>query len=175
MKTKELTVTYIKPHAFDNKEEIFEIIRNAGFEIIQISEASNVKKEQWEEFYAEHKGKPFFESLINFGCSGPIVAAILEKTNAIADFRTLIGTTDPAKAAPGSIRNLYGDKKLYANGIPANAIHGSDSIEGAMREIAILFPGFNVTEIDEDLSPAPPFIIWCTSMTEVTFRCFSFF
>jgi len=156
---KELTFTYIKPHAFDHREAIFALIRKAGFEIIQISEPSNLGKEQWEIFYAEHKGKPFFENLVGFGCSGPIVAAILEKEDAITDFRMLIGATDPAKAAPGSIRNLYGNKKLYANGIPANAIHGSDSIEGAMREITLLFPGFDTTEIDEDLSPAPPFLI----------------
>ncbi len=148
MKNKELTLAYIKPYAFDNKEEIFEIIRKAGFEIIQISEPSNIKKEQWEEFYVEHIGKSFFDALINFGCSGPIVALILEKTHAIEYFRKLIGSTDPAKAEKGTIRNLYGNQKMYAEGIPANAMHGSDSRESALREINFFFPNFNTEESD---------------------------
>jgi nucleoside-diphosphate kinase len=159
MKHKELTLAYIKPRAFMRRDAIFEMIRKAGFEIIQTSEEVSLPKEVWEALYAEHKDKPFFESLVGFSSSGPIVAAILEKEDAIADFRILIGATDPAKAAIGTIRNLYGNKKLYADGVPANAIHGSDSVESARREIALFFPDFDPTEKKETLVPAPPFIL----------------
>lgn len=146
MKNKQITLTFIKPYAFDHREEIFTIIRKAGFDIIQISEPSTLSKAKWEMFYAEHKGKDFFENLVNFMCSGPIIAAILEKENAIEDFRTLIGSTNPANAAKGTIRNLYGNTKMYAQGKPANAIHGSDSAENVQKEIEFLFPGFQVEE-----------------------------
>lgn len=146
MKNKQVTLMYIKPYAFQHREDIFAMILKAGFEIIQISEESTLPKEQWEIFYAEHKSKPFFKNLIGFSCSGPIIAAILEKDNAIADFRTLIGASDPSSAAPGTIRNLYGNANLYRKGKPANAIHGSDSPERVKIEINLLFPGFNVDE-----------------------------
>jgi nucleoside-diphosphate kinase len=144
MKDKEITLTIIKPYAFDHREKIFTLIRKAGFDIIQISEASTRSKAEWEAFYAEHKGKIFFDNLVNFMCSGPIIAAILEKENAIQDFRTLIGSTNPANAEKGTIRNLYGNPNMYAQGKPANAIHGSDSTENAQKEIEFLFPGFQV-------------------------------
>jgi nucleoside-diphosphate kinase len=79
-------------------------------------------------FYAIHRERPFFNDLVRYMSSGPIVAAILEKENAVEEFRTLIGATDPAKAAPGTIRNLF------AKSIDANAVHGSDSNENAEIE-----------------------------------------
>lgn len=86
-----------------------------------------------EEFYAIHKERPFFGELVEYMTSGPIVAAILEKDNAVADFRTLIGATNPAEAAEGTIR------KLYATSISANAVHGSDSDENAAIEGSFFF------------------------------------
>lgn len=86
-----------------------------------------------EAFYAEHKERPFFGELVAFMTSGPIVAAVLEKENAVNDFRTLIGSTNPDKAAEGTIR------KLYATSMGQNAVHGSDSDENAAREVSFHF------------------------------------
>jgi nucleoside-diphosphate kinase len=88
------------------------------------------------EFYAVHKARPFYNDLVSFMSSGPIVAAILEKDNAVEDFRKLIGATDPAKAEPGTIRNLF------AKSIDANAVHGSDSDENAQIEGSFYFSSF---------------------------------
>ena len=88
------------------------------------------------EFYAVHKARPFYNDLVSFMSSGPIVAAILEKDNAVEDFRKLIGATDPAKAEPGTIRNLF------AKSIDANAVHGSDSDENAKIEGDFYFSAF---------------------------------
>ena len=88
------------------------------------------------EFYAVHAERPFYNDLVNFMSSGPIVAAILEKDNAIEDFRTLIGATDPSKADEGTIRNKY------AKSIEANAVHGSDSDENAATEGNFFFSAF---------------------------------
>lgn len=144
---KQLTFTYIKPDAFKHWEEIITLIRRAGFEIIHISENPvTLTKEQAEAFYAEHKGRPYFENLVNHTISGPVVAAILEKENAIEDFRKLIGATNPANSEKGTIRNLYGNPELYAKGTPANAIHGSDSPKRVKTEIDLFFPGFKTDE-----------------------------
>ena len=86
-----------------------------------------------ESFYEVHKERPFFKELINFITRGPIVAAILEKENAVSDFRTLIGSTNPAEAAEGTLR------KLYANSMGENAVHGSDSDENAAIEASFHF------------------------------------
>jgi len=88
------------------------------------------------EFYDIHRERPFFKDLVSFMTSGPIVAAVLEKENAVADFRNVIGATDPQKAEAGTIRNLY------AKSIDANAIHGSDSDENAAREASFFFSAF---------------------------------
>ncbi len=93
-------------------------------------------KEKAEAFYAVHKERPFFADLVAYMTSGPIVAAVLEKDNAVADFRTLIGATNPAEAAEGTIR------KKYATSIEANAIHGSDSDENAAIEASFFFSSF---------------------------------
>jgi len=100
----------------------------------------HITKHQAEGFYAVHAGKPFFESLTNFMSSGPIVVLALEKDNAIADLRELMGATDPAKAAAGTIR------KLYATNIERNAIHGSDADDTARFELSYFFAGYELAK-----------------------------
>ncbi len=99
---------------------------------------TQLSKRDAEEFYAIHKERPFFGELVEFMTRGPIVAAILEKDNAVDDFRALIGATNPAEAAEGTIR------KLYANDIAENAVHGSDSDDNAAIESAFHFSGREV-------------------------------
>lgn len=111
---------------------ILEKINAAGF-TINAMEMTQLSRSDAEQFYAIHKERPFFSDLVEYMTSGPIVAAILEKDNAVADFRTLIGATNPAEAAEGTIR------KLYAESISANAIHGSDSDENAAIEGSFFF------------------------------------
>jgi nucleoside-diphosphate kinase len=143
MNKKQLTFTYIKPDAIKHLDEILTIIRENGYEIIFISENPvQLTQEQAEAFYAQHKGRPYFENLVKHTISGYIVAAILEKDNAIEDFRKLIGATNPANAEKGTIRNLYGNTERYANGEPTNAIHGSDSPERVKIEAGLLLPDF---------------------------------
>lgn len=123
------TFTMIKPDAVENGHigAILAKINSSGF-IIKAMEMTQLSRRDAEEFYAIHKERPFFGDLVEYMTSGPIVAAILEKDNAVADFRTLIGATNPAEAAEGTIRNLY------ATSIAANAAHGSDSDENAAIE-----------------------------------------
>lgn len=130
------TFTMIKPDAVENGHigAILEKINAAGFRIVAMK-FTQLSKADAEEFYAIHKERPFFGELVEYMTSGPIVPAILEKDNAVADFRTLIGATNPAEAAEGTIR------KLYAKDISANAIHGSDSDENAAIEGAFHFSG----------------------------------
>jgi len=126
----------IKPDAVKNGHigAILAQINAAGFRIVamkltQLSPAKAAK------FYEVHKERPFYGELVDFMSSGPIVAAILEKENAVEDFRKLIGATDPAKADPGTIR------ALYAQSMGENAVHGSDSDENAQIESAFHFSG----------------------------------
>lgn len=123
------TFTMLKPDAVEagNTGAILEKINGAGFRIVAMVQ-TQLSKNDAENFYAVHKERPFYGELVDYMSSGPIVAAILEKDNAMADFRTLIGATNPAEAAEGTIR------KLYATSIAANAIHGSDSDENAAIE-----------------------------------------
>jgi nucleoside-diphosphate kinase len=123
------TFTMLKPDAVEagNTGAILEKINGAGFRIVAMVQTQLSKKDA-EQFYAVHSERPFYGELVDYMTSGPIVAAILEKENAVADFRTLIGSTNPAEAAEGTIR------KLYAKSIAANAIHGSDSDENAEIE-----------------------------------------
>ncbi len=132
--TGNITFTMIKPTAVkaNHTGSILHMINEAGFEIRSMK-LIKLCEEQAEEFYAVHKGKPFFEKLVSFMCSGPIVAAILEKENAVEDYRTLIGTTNPETAAEGTIR------KLYATNMTENAVHGSDSDENANIEADFFF------------------------------------
>lgn len=130
------TFTMIKPDAVRNGHigNILQMICNGGFRIVAMKYL-HISKTQAEKFYEVHKERPFYGELTEFMSSGPIVAAILEKNNAVADFRTLIGATNPAEAAEGTVR------KLYATSIGENAVHGSDSDENAAIESAFHFSG----------------------------------
>jgi nucleoside-diphosphate kinase len=130
------TFTMIKPDAVENGHigAILSMINNAGFRIVSMKMTQLTKRDA-QEFYAIHNERPFFGELVEYMTSGPIVAAILEKDNAVADFRTLVGATNPAEAAEGTIR------KLYAKDISANAVHGSDSDDNAAIEGAFHFAG----------------------------------
>jgi len=123
------TFTMIKPDAFGagNSGAILSMIEKAGFRLIAMK-TIQLNNESAGAFYAVHKERPFYGELVQYMSSGPIIAAILEKDNAVADFRKLIGATDPAKADEGTIR------KLFAKSISANAMHGSDSDENAQIE-----------------------------------------
>ncbi len=123
------TFTMIKPDAVKNGHigAILAKINEAGFRIVAMK-MTQLTKDAAGAFYAVHKERPFYGELVDFMSSGPIVAAILEKDNAVADFRELIGSTNPAEAAPGTIR------ALYATSIGENAVHGSDADETAAIE-----------------------------------------
>lgn len=131
------TFTMIKPDAVANGHigAILNDIIAAGFKIVSMK-YTRLNEETAGQFYAVHKERPFYGELVNFMSSGPIVAAILEKDNAVEDFRKLIGATDPSKAEPGTIRNKY------AKSIDANAVHGSDSDENAEIEGSFFFNAF---------------------------------
>jgi len=126
----------IKPDAVENGHigAILEKINSAGFSIVAMK-YTQLSKSEAETFYAVHKERPFFGELVAFMTRGPIVAAILEKENAVADFRILIGATNPSEAAEGTIR------ALYASSMGENAVHGSDSDENAAVEGAFHFSG----------------------------------
>ncbi|MCB0397611.1 MAG: nucleoside-diphosphate kinase [Flavobacteriales bacterium] len=123
------TFTMIKPDAVENGHigAILDMIIKGGFRIVAMKYLK-LSKERAGEFYAVHRERPFYDELVYFMSSGPIVAAILEKDNAVEDFRTLIGATNPQEAAEGTIR------KKFAESISANAVHGSDSDENAKIE-----------------------------------------
>ncbi len=134
--TTNRTFTMIKPDAVaeGNTGAIIKMIEEAGFRIVAIKKTL-MTPERAGEFYAVHSERPFYNDLRNYMSSGAIVPMILEKENAVADFRTLIGATNPAQAADGTIR------KLFAKSIEANAIHGSDSDENARIEGSFFFAG----------------------------------
>lgn len=130
----EQTLSIIKPDAV-GKNHIGAIcarFEQAGLKIVAMK-MLHLSREQAEGFYAEHKGRPFFEGLVNFMTSGPVVVQVLSGENAIARNRELMGATDPQKAAPGTIR------ADFATAIDANAVHGSDSPISAAREVAYFF------------------------------------
>jgi nucleoside-diphosphate kinase len=131
------TFTMIKPDAFaaGHTGSILKHIEAAGFKLIAMK-LTRLSAEKAGEFYAIHKERPFYGELVDFMSSGPIVAAILEKDNAVEDFRKLIGATNPANAEEGTIR------KLYAKSVGENAIHGSDSNENAAIEGSFFFSAF---------------------------------
>lgn len=132
--TGNITFTMIKPDAVEanNIGPILAKINQSGFKILAMKYL-RLSKEQAGQFYAVHKERPFYGELVEYMSSGPIVAAVLNKDNAVADFRKLIGATDPSKAEEGTIR------KLFAKSIAANAIHGSDSDENANIEAGFFF------------------------------------
>lgn len=123
------TFTMLKPDALENKHtgKIIDMIIQAGFEI-KAMKLTQLTTEQAQKFYEVHAERPFYGELVEYMTSGPIIAAILEKENAVADFRALIGATDPAEAAEGTIRKYYAESK------GRNAVHGSDSDENAEIE-----------------------------------------
>lgn len=123
------TFTMLKPDATgaNNTGAIIKMMEEAGFKIVAMKR-TRMTAEVAGQFYAVHSERPFYADLCAYMSSGPIVAMILEKDNAVADFRTLIGATDPTKAEKGTIRNLF------AKSIEANAVHGSDSDENAEIE-----------------------------------------
>lgn len=129
-----ITFTMIKPDAVEanNIGPILAKINENDFRIVAMKYIQ-LSKEQAGQFYAVHKERPFYGELVNYMSSGPIVAAVLSKSNAVADYRKLIGATDPAKAEEGTIR------KLFAKSISANAVHGSDSDENAEIEANFFF------------------------------------
>mgnify|MGYP002031343437 FL=1 len=124
----------LKPDSIEkgNIGPILEKITASGFRIVAMK-LTQLTIPDAQAFYAVHKDRPFFEDLVSYMTSGPIVAAILEKDNAVEDFRTLIGATNPAEAAEGTIR------KMFAESISQNAVHGSDSDENASIEGAFHF------------------------------------
>lgn len=132
--TKEMTFSIIKPNAV-KKNAIGPIIALFEKNGLKIAAAKlvNLSKAQCEEFYAEHKARPFFGELVSFMTSGPVMLMALSGEGAVMKNREIMGATDPAKAAPGTIRKLYGDN------VGENAAHGSDSAESAARELALFF------------------------------------
>lgn len=127
--TTNRTFTMLKPDAIENGHmgKIIDLIIQSGF-TIKAMKYTQLTKEQAMKFYEVHSERPFYMELVDYMTSGPIVAAILEKENAVLDFRNLIGATDPAEAADGTIRKSYAESKAK------NAVHGSDSDENALIE-----------------------------------------
>ncbi len=132
--TTELTLSIIKPDAVAKSVigQIYTRFEQAGLTIIA-AKMKQLSREQAEEFYAVHKGRPFFNDLVSFMISGPVMIQVLEGSDAIAKHREIMGATNPKDAAPGTIRADFADS------IDANAVHGSDSAETAAQEIAFFF------------------------------------
>jgi len=133
------TFTMIKPDAVESNNigNITQMISDAGFKI-KAMKLTQLTRSQAEEFYAVHNERPFYGELVEYMTSGPIVAAVLEKENAVIEFRNLIGSTDPSEAEEGTIRKKYAESK------GRNAVHGSDSDENALIEADF---HFNIEEI----------------------------
>lgn len=136
---RERTLTIIKPDAVRKKSygSILQVLLDKGFDILKLRWI-RLSKEQASAFYEVHRGKPFYDELVKFMTSGPVIAAALEREDAVAFLRETMGATDPKKAAPGSLR------AKYAESIQCNAIHGSDSIENARREVGFFFAGLEL-------------------------------
>jgi len=134
MITMEKTFAMIKPDAVAAKHagDIISLIEGNGFTIVKMRK-EQLSKEKAQQFYAVHKAKPFFNELVDFVTSGPVILMMLEKENAIADWRKLMGATDPVKAEEGTLRKKFGTD------IGHNATHGSDAAQTAKEELAIFF------------------------------------
>lgn len=141
METLQRTFSIIKPDAVakGGTGDIIHILQENGFRIIGLKMVE-INKAQAEGFYAVHAGRPFFDSLTTFMSSGPIVVLALEKNNAIADLRKLMGATNPANAEAGTIR------KKWAENIERNAIHGSDADDTARFELSYFFAGYELAK-----------------------------
>lgn len=131
----ERTLCIIKPDAIKKKVQgsIIQMLLDAGF-TIRGMKLIQLSKEQAQKFYEVHKERPFYGELVDFMTSGPVIPIALEKENAVVDYRTLIGATDPAEAAEGTVR------KRFASSKAENAIHGSDSVENGKIEVEFFFP-----------------------------------
>lgn len=131
---KERTLSIIKPDAVRKNVigEITAMLTKAGFRILAMR-MMKISKAQAGAFYEVHKERPFYKDLVDYMSSGPVVTIALEKENAIEDYRKLIGATDPEQAEEGTVRKLYGESKSY------NAVHGSDSVENGIKEVAFFF------------------------------------
>jgi nucleoside-diphosphate kinase len=141
MKTIQRTLSIIKPDAVDKGAagDIIHTLLQNNFRIVGLK-MLHITKSQAEGFYAVHVHRPFFESLTNFISSGPIVVMALEREDAIADYRKLMGATDPAKADEGTIR------KRWAANIEKNAVHGSDAEDTARFELSYFFAGYELAK-----------------------------
>jgi nucleoside-diphosphate kinase len=135
----ERTLCIVKPDAVEKNKSgaILALLEESGFKILALKR-THLSKEVAEGFYAVHKARPFFGELVTFMTRSPVVIAVLEKDDAVASYRKVMGATDPAKADAGTIRKLHG-----AN-VGENAVHGSDSAENAKIEIAYYFPASEV-------------------------------
>ncbi len=131
---KEITFSIIKPNAMKKGVigDVIETFEKNGLKIAA-AKISVISKEKCQEFYAEHKDRPFFGELVNFMTSGPVMLMVLSGENAVLKNREIMGATDPKKAAVGTIRAIYGDN------VGENAVHGSDSVASALREINLFF------------------------------------
>ena len=136
---QEKTLIFLKPDCYENKvigKVIAEIEKN-DFEIVALKMVK-LSKKQVEEFYAVHREKPFYDSLVEFVSRGPIIAIVLQGEDIVPRVRKMMGATDPEKAEEGTIR------KKYATSIEVNVVHGSDSLENAEKEIAFFFPKYKL-------------------------------
>jgi nucleoside-diphosphate kinase len=131
----EQTLAILKPDCVQRKlvGKVIDLILQNGFHIVAL-QMVHLRRETAGGFYAVHRERPFFASLVEFMCSGQCIPLVLEKENAVTDFRKLIGATDPTEAAPGTVRQLFAASKQ------SNIVHGSDSVENAKNEIAFFFP-----------------------------------
>ena len=137
---KERTFSIIKPDAMEKNKAgaILAKFQEEGFTVVALKQL-HMSRAVAEGFYAEHKGRGFFDEFVTFMSRGPVIVSCLEREDAIAKYREVIGATDPAKAAEGTVRKLYG-----AN-VGENAVHGSDKPESAAREIAYFFAGYEAS------------------------------
>jgi nucleoside-diphosphate kinase len=135
----DLTLAIVKPDAVANSRagKVLGHLEERGFRIRAIR-MLHMTEAQAQEFYAVHRERPFYGSLVKFMTSGPAIPVVLQRDNAVAALRDAIGATDPKEAAPGTVRALYAESK------ERNAIHASDSLENAVREIAFFFPTSDV-------------------------------
>jgi nucleoside-diphosphate kinase len=134
------TLCIVKPDAVEKKKTgaILARLEQDGFEIVGLKK-THLSRAVAEGFYAVHKARPFFGELVQFMTRSPVVIAVLERDDAVAKYREVMGATDPAKAEPNTIRKLHGSN------VGENAVHGSDSAENARIEIAYFFPGSEVS------------------------------
>jgi nucleoside-diphosphate kinase len=138
----ERTLCIVKPDAVEKRKAgaVLQCIEEGGFKILGLR-MMHLSRPVAEGFYEVHKSRPFFGELVQFMTRSPVIVAVLERENAVAAWRDLMGATDPAKAAAGTIRKQFGSN------VGENATHGSDSLENAKREIGYFFPGSEVSAI----------------------------